>query len=167
MHRYYQGLLCGPPSGFHSTVSIVCRPPPTPPSEILQIHYCHVPRLRPVGLTQIDGSVPPASPACHMAGGPRSHDIHQCLAVRCFHRRALTLGPGPADESLLFYHGGATRTRSNDATKRGAIAWERLGNRPVWHRSYIQPCRPVPVAGVVNAFHFMGRRKFCGLMQKY
>lgn len=51
-----------------------------------------------------------------MAGGPGSPDIHQCLAVRCSHSSALTLGP-VQQTGLSCSSVGDERAWSNDGTK--------------------------------------------------
>lgn len=138
-----------------------------PPYPLLKFHksttvICHISGCKPVDMTQIDDTLPSVTPACQMAGGLQSPDIHQCLAVRCSHSSVLTLRL-VQQTSLPCSSIGATRAWSNDATKWGAIACEQLEIWPIWHSFPIQLCNSVPLVGVVNAFH--GQEKMCGLIQ--
>lgn len=82
---------------------------------------CHISGSNPVDMTQIVASLLSVCPACQMASGPQSPDIHQCLAVRCSLSSALT-----QQTSLFCSSMGATWVWSNDATKWGAIAWDQM-----------------------------------------
>lgn len=112
-------------------------------------------------MTQIDGAPPSVSLACQMAGGLQSPDIHQCLAVRPSHNKAVTLG-GVQQAGVSCSSEGAARAWFNDATKRGAIAWEQLEIWPIWQSSPIQLCNSVPLVSFVNAFH--GQKIMSGLI---
>lgn len=92
-------------------------------------------------MTQIDGPPPSVSPACQMAGGLQSPDIHQCLAVTYSHSSALTLGP--VQQTSLYCL--SMRAWSNDATKWGAITWEQmeiLANMAQLSHAAVQLCPP-------------------------
>lgn len=79
----------------------------------------HISKL--VDVTQIDGIPPSVFSDCQMAGGLRSPDIYQCLAVQCPHSSALTLGLVlQTCVSCAFM--GITRAWSNDAAKSDAVA---------------------------------------------
>lgn len=88
-------FLCPQAFFFRLVQSVVCtgrQPPLLGCYRKSTIVICHISGPQPVGMTQIDGSIPSVSPVCQMAGGLQSPDIHQCLAVRCSHSSALTLG---------------------------------------------------------------------------
>lgn len=100
-------------------------------------------------MTQIDGAPPSVSLACQMAGGLQSPDIHQCLAVKPSHNKAVTLGV-VQQASVSCSSKGAARAWFNDATKRGAIAWEQLEIWPQLLHTAVQLCSPCQLCECIS-----------------
>lgn len=104
--------------------------------------------------------LPSLSPACQMAGGLQSPDIHQCLAVRCSHSSALTWRLVQQTSLLLVNARGLGLMMPPNEMP---ISWEQWKILPMWHSFPIQMCDCVPLVGVVNAFQAQG--KMCGQIQ--
>lgn len=151
----------------NSQYSLSClHIPPAPFAKISQIDHCHLPHLKLQDMTQIDGTFPSVSPACQMAGGLQSPDIHQCLAVRCSHSSCSDPGTGPADESPTLQWGGLYKGLGRMMPSKEVPLPVSFWKSGQYGTAFpIQLCDRVPLIGAVNAFQ--GHEKKCAALFRY